>query len=138
MASPNIEQLRRGYDAYARGELDEIAGMLDPEVELHEEPDLPDATVWRGPEGVLAFFAEADARWRQFSVEVDEVLELGEEAALVTGTLRGAGAISGACVETPFAHLWEARDGRAVRIRFFFEKEKALAAARASVDSTRS
>jgi ketosteroid isomerase-like protein len=112
--------------------------LLDPEVELHEEPDLPDARVWEGHEGVLAFFAEADSRWRQVSLDVDEIIEVGERTAIVTGTLHGIGAISGVSVKTPFAHLWEARGDKAIRIRFFFEKEKALAAACASVDSIRS
>jgi ketosteroid isomerase-like protein len=141
MASENVERLRRGYNAYMRGELDEIVDLLDQEVELHEEPDLPDARIWHGREGVLAFFAEADARWREVGFELDEIVELGDQAAVVTGTLHGVGAMSGVGVETPFAHLWEGQDGKVTRVRFFFEKEKALAAARAGstqVDSARS
>jgi uncharacterized protein len=138
MVWANVELLRKGYDAYSRGELNEIVAMLDPQVELHEEPDLPDARIWRGHDGVLAFFTEADSRWRQVGFELDQIVELGEQAAIVTGTLHGIGAISGVSVETPFAHLWEGRGGKVVRVRFFFDEEKALAAAGASVDSIRS
>jgi ketosteroid isomerase-like protein len=138
MASVNVESLRRGYESFADGDFDEILAMLDPAVELHEETELPDATVWKGREGVAAFFAETNSRWRQVRLDVDEIVEIGEETAIVTGILHGTGSISGASVQTPFAHLYEGRGGKAIRVRFFLDKEKALAAARASVDSTRS
>jgi ketosteroid isomerase-like protein len=138
MASLNADNLRRGYEAFARGDFDEILEMLDPAVELHEETDLPDARVWKGREGVAAFFAETNSRWRQVRLDVDEIVEIDEETAVVTGTLHGTGFISGASAETPFAHLYEGHGGKAIRVRFFLEKEKALAAGRASVDSIRS
>jgi ketosteroid isomerase-like protein len=138
MASVNVGSLRRGYESFADGDFDEILAMLDPAVELHEETDLPDARVWKGREGVAAFFAETNSRWRRVRLDVDGIVEIGEETAIVTGILHGTGSISGATVQTPFAHLYEGRGGKAIRVRFFLEKEKALAAARASVDSARS
>jgi ketosteroid isomerase-like protein len=130
MESADLERLRRGYEAFAGGHYDEILAMLDPAVELHEEPDLPDARVWQGRDGVEAFFAETRSRWREVRLDVDEIVEITDDAAVVTGILHGTGSISGVSVETPFAHLYESRDGKAIRVRFFFEKQKALAAAR--------
>jgi ketosteroid isomerase-like protein len=138
MASVNVETLRRGYESFADGDFDQILAMLDPAVELHEETELPDARVWKGREGVAAFFVETNSRWREVRLDVDEIVEIGEETAIVTGILHGTGSISGASAQTPFAHLYEGRGGKAIRVRFYLEKEKALAAARASVDSTRS
>jgi ketosteroid isomerase-like protein len=50
----------------------------------------------------------------------------------VERTLRGYEAFareSGAVVEAPMAHVWTIRDGQAIRLRQFLDREQALEAA---------
>ena len=43
-----IEAMRRGFDAFAAGDLDAVAAMLGPDFELHDHT-APDLDVQRGP-----------------------------------------------------------------------------------------
>jgi hypothetical protein len=68
MSEENIELLRRAYDRLSDvgrvepGEVDieklvpEIWSRLDPEVELHERPELVDRKVYRGLEASRQFW----------------------------------------------------------------------------------
>ena len=54
----NIERLRAGYEAAATGNVEFVLGLMDSEVRLHDRPEAPDATTYRGHEGVIeAMFA---------------------------------------------------------------------------------
>ena len=72
MAS-NVDRVRELYARFNKtGELD--SGQMHPDFELHSRPDVPDATVWRGIDGVRDFFARTaesfdPIRWeaREFS-----------------------------------------------------------------------
>jgi hypothetical protein len=51
----NIERLQAVFERfYETGELDFTAAH--PDLELHDRPDVPDGRVWRGVDGVRAFF----------------------------------------------------------------------------------
>jgi ketosteroid isomerase-like protein len=48
---------------------------------------------------------------------------------IVLARLRARGWRSGVDVDAPVAYLWEIRDGAAVRIRLFFDRDEARRAA---------
>jgi SnoaL-like domain len=48
----NLDLARRGYEAFARGDLDAAIEFMHPEIEAHDPPEVPDATVYRGREAV--------------------------------------------------------------------------------------
>jgi ketosteroid isomerase-like protein len=57
MGHPNEEPVRRGYDAFAKGDIDTLRALLDPEVVWHQPGRSVLAGDHRGIEAVLGFFA---------------------------------------------------------------------------------
>jgi ketosteroid isomerase-like protein len=80
---------------------------------------------YRGPEGLLEWLDEGDDAFDDFSVELLEVEDL---AGLVLASMRqrGRGKASGATVDHRFTHVWTLRDGRAIRLQSFADRDDAV------------
>jgi ketosteroid isomerase-like protein len=126
--------MRDAYEAYNSGGFDSIGALLDPDVVLHEEPEIPDGRTRHGPREVAQYFVEGTERWRSFELEVDQVIQVAAQVIVVTGVMRGRGSLSGADVESRFGHVYELESWRAKRMTFYFDSEKALEAARRTLD----
>jgi ketosteroid isomerase-like protein len=143
VSEENVELLRRAYErinGVGRVEPDEIDmaalvpeiwSRLDPEVELHERPELVDRRVYRGIEESKSFWRKtweifAEVHWvpEEFIVRGDAVIVV----ARVVATGRG----SETPVEMDESDVWWFREGRIVRIAGFGTKAEALAAVDAS------
>ena len=80
---------------------------------------------YRGPEAVLDWLDEGDDAFDDFSVELLEVEELAGHV-VVSMRQRGRGKASGAEVDHRFTHVWTLRDGRAIRMQSFANRDDAL------------
>jgi ketosteroid isomerase-like protein len=99
-------------------------------------PDIVVATTvedYRGPEAVLAWLDEGDDAFDDFTIELLEVEEIGAHVMAVMRQ-RGRGKLSGAEVDHPFAHVWTLRDGRAIRLQSFANRDDAVRYAQGSED----
>jgi ketosteroid isomerase-like protein len=140
MSQENVEIVRRGYEVQnSLGRTgpdfvdpEQVApdfwARLDPSVEWYDREELPDATVYRGPEGAKEFFRKtqqlfAEARW-----EPQEFIDLGHAVAVVV-KLIAIGRGSGVRVELDETDVFWFRGGRIVRIQGFATKEQAFEAA---------
>jgi ketosteroid isomerase-like protein len=122
--------MRDAYEAFNAAGFDGIAPFLHPDVELHEEPEVPDARVWHGRDAVAQYFAEGVVQWETFVLEVADVVPVADQVMVVTGVMRGRGGISGAEVESRFGHVYELENWRTTRITFYFDPEKAIESGR--------
>ncbi|HSJ18605.1 MAG TPA: nuclear transport factor 2 family protein, partial [Solirubrobacterales bacterium] len=87
----------------------------------------PDADVYRGRDALRAFLEEFLESWDRFHQEVEEVVVVGDRAALMIHlTARGRG--SGAEVNARYAHVWTLRDGLGVRVDAYYDRDAALRA----------
>ncbi|MFL5780469.1 MAG: nuclear transport factor 2 family protein [Thermoleophilaceae bacterium] len=87
---------------------------------------------WRGHDGAVGFVANQMEVLEDMWLRVDEIL-LGEPDALVVAVAFGGRArYSGLEVELHPFHEFRLRDGKVTRWQIFFEREQALAAARAA------
>jgi ketosteroid isomerase-like protein len=121
-----LENLRAGYDAFNRGDIDALMELLDPDIEWHQDASVaPDADVFRGQEGTERFFAAIRTDFEHLEFEPEEIIDAGDQVVVVAAA-RGRGKASGAVVEGRFTHLWTIRDGKAVRAIFYADHEKAL------------
>ena len=80
---------------------------------------------YRGPEALLEWMDEGDDAFDDFTVELLEVEEL---AGFVLASMRqrGRGKASGAEVDHRFTHVWTLRDGRAIRLQSFAQRDDAV------------
>ena len=127
MSQENVDRLRRGYEAFARRDLDAALEMMDPNIEAHDAPEAPDATVHYGPDAVRRDWEQMFALFEDFTIDIEEVFDAGDELAVFL-RLSGRGRESGAEVDARMAHVWTIREGRAIRLRQYLDRTEALEA----------
>jgi ketosteroid isomerase-like protein len=81
---PNATLIRRGYDAFAQGELEALRQYMAHDVVWHEPGRGPLAGDYKGPEGVLALLGALRARsGGTFTVEIVDLLATAERAVAI-------------------------------------------------------
>jgi ketosteroid isomerase-like protein len=84
--------------------------------------------VYRGIEGVRQFWGLWREEFEDFTVEIEEVIDAGEQV-IVMAAVSGRGRGSGAHVRSPtFPHVWTIRGGEAIRVEMFPTRASALEA----------
>ncbi len=58
MSEENVEIVRRAYAAWARGDIQAIVDLCDPEVVIAQPAQVPDSKSYRGHPGVVATFED--------------------------------------------------------------------------------
>lgn len=131
-----MEHVRRGYAEFGKlftqGELDEAAfEWLDPEIEWRGPREFPDLAEPRyGHDGVREYLRILTEVLEDYRMSPEEFIDAGDDRVLVFSREGGRGRGSGAEVQThPTAHLWTLRDGKAVRMQSYWERDDALRAA---------
>jgi uncharacterized protein len=128
MTAGNVELLERGYAALQRGDLDAMLEMLDPEVEIRDRPESPDAGVYHGRDGALQVLGLNDEAFESFELAPERFVEIGGHVVVIL-MLRVRGRESGVPVEERIAHLWTVRESRATRMQVYSEPDDAIAEA---------
>ena len=128
MSQENVEIVRRGIDAWNRGDLDEWLAGFAPEAELHTTGRFADRGVYRGRAGLKRYWAEIREDVEELSTSISEIRAVGDKV-LVTTTGRGRGKRSKVPVEQPIWFVMTLRDGLVVRIETYVDPEPALEAA---------
>ena len=128
MSRENVELAKRGYEAFARGDLDVLlVEFLHPEIEAHDPPEVPDAAIYHGRDAVRRDWEQTAELFEGFSIDVEETFDRGDEV-VVFMRFRGRARGSDAELEAPMAHVWTLRDGKAIRLRQFLDRAQALEA----------
>ena len=115
----------------ASGELD--LDWVDPEIEWDASrltemiPDL--AGVYRGHDGVRAYWRRWFEAWDELEFEVEDVLGAGDDVVALLHNQRQRGRHSGIWTDLPpYAQVFTLRDGKLVRWRTFPDQASALSA----------
>lgn len=125
MSSKGVEQLRAGYDAFARQDIPAVLAVFDEQIEWVVPDSLPFGGTYHGHDGVLQFFGQLPQHWQELSVEPEEFIDAGDTiVVLVHGTGTGAGGR----LEDHEVHLWRMRDDKAISFREFSDTARALQA----------
>jgi ketosteroid isomerase-like protein len=123
----DLEQIRGLYDAMTRRDLEALRAFADanPDFEWQSSADEPDARVRHGKEPNIAYSRELFEAFELLETGVEEVIDLGPDAAILMVRHRVRGAASGVQVERGEAHLWTRRGGRIASLREFRTAEEA-------------
>jgi uncharacterized protein len=130
MSQENVEIVRSGYEAFARGDVDSVLDRLDPEVDWHPAiGPLVGVESVRGREAMRRFLTrDLFDGFDQFRAEPLSFEDLGD-FVLVMGRYIGRGESSGIEMDQRVATLYELRDGKTVTMRDYATREEALEAA---------
>jgi ketosteroid isomerase-like protein len=122
-----IDRLRRGYEAFDRGELD--TDFFAPDFVLHQASSVVDtAGVFHGREAVRDVMREMEDAFEELRVEAEEFIGAPNGEVVVFVRMRGRGRGSGVEVDNLIAHVWTFRDEQAVRLVVYEEPREALQA----------
>jgi ketosteroid isomerase-like protein len=128
MSRENVENTRRGIDAWNRGDLAQWLAGFAPEAELHTTGRFPDQGVYRGRAGLERYWVEIREDVAELSLSVSDLRTIGDRVFLAT-TGRGRGKRSKVPIERPIWFVMTFRDGLAVRVETYVDPSEALEAA---------
>ena len=128
MSQENVENVRRGIDAWNRGDLDQWLAGFGPEAELHTTGRFPDQAVYRGRAGLERYWAEIHEAAEEMSLSISELRPIGDKVFQAV-TASGRGKRSKVPVEQPIWLVTTVRDGLAVRVETYVDRAEALEAA---------
>ena len=122
----NEEVLRRTYEALTRRDLAVLDELADPDFEMDLTERVLNPATYHGAEGLLRFLAEIDELWASMDIDVERVIERGDEVlAVLMVTLTGRG--SGVEMESRIAQRWTLREGRLLRMKLYGDADAAVA-----------
>ena len=123
MSQENVQVVRRIYDTWTQ-ESPTFYDLFDEQVELR-------LNVMMGPylgrRGVRPFVADLMADWTDLSMNVEELLDSGDQVVAVVRE-EGIGLSSQIPITSIETHVWTVRDGRAFRAHAYPSRAKALEA----------
>jgi uncharacterized protein len=121
-----IALVKRAYDALSRRDLEMIATLAAPDVEL-VDPDLPGGGAFHGREGIRQFVKQWLEAFEELVVEVEDLVPVG--GRIVACLHQHGRSTSGVPVELRDAHVWTIVDGRVSRVELYLTYAAARAAA---------
>jgi ketosteroid isomerase-like protein len=128
MSQENLEIVRRGIDAYNRGDLEGVLDDLAPEFGMHPSGRFADTEpVYRGHQGWIDFWNTFQTAWENITISIERIEDL-DDRVLTLGTFHGRGRGSGVEVDAESAWLHTIKDGLVVDLRTFATWKEALEA----------
>jgi uncharacterized protein len=131
MSQENVESVRRMYDAWLAGDFSTVFATLDESIELNPDPEaawVGIGEVYRGHDGIRSYMGSVYEAFDEYRPEVEQLIDAGDQV-LTLAIEHGRGRGSGAEVEAhKTAHLWTLRDGKAIRLDLYLNRDEALKA----------
>ena len=127
MSQENVKLVLAAYEWGSQQRELDLGEVFERDFEWHTREDLPDAGVRRGHEGLVRLRAEWVDAFEDFHVDVDELIDAGENVIAVTrlcGCLRD----SGQELDLQEAQVWRMRNGKAAEVRAYLTRSEALKA----------
>ena len=123
----NAAVVEAAYDAFGRGDIEAVLGMLSPDVEWSVPATVPHGGTFKGVDGVVSFFQGLGGLWDGLSLDVEAVSDAGPHLAVgilrANGTLRGKGAASYGAV-----HVFTVEGGKVTRFREYIDLDEPITA----------
>jgi ketosteroid isomerase-like protein len=111
MADGNAEVIQSAYEAFGRGDVPAVLGILADDVDWRVPEVLPQGGHWSGRDEVGGFFEKLVSIWEGLSIDVEDTVASGDRVCVIG---RGSGKADGADTSYGFVHAWTLRDGKVV------------------------
>ena len=142
MSQENVERIRRGHEVISksgwgfRGRPRDRTEMLHPDVEWHDQRELPGATVHQGVEEVERHLAAAQDALEYEAMDLLEVLD-ADPCVVAVYRVRARGRGSGVPVERDAVYVYRFRGPKIERVDIYGTRAEALQEAAGRVRSRR-
>jgi uncharacterized protein len=126
----NVDAVRRGFEALARGGVEELLPFIHPDAELITPPGLAvEPQTYHGHDGLRRYFDSFYEVMEEVRVEPEAFIEEGE-LVIVPFQVIAKGRATGIEAAQRGVQLWELRGGQGIRVEVFATIDEARAAAR--------
>jgi ketosteroid isomerase-like protein len=124
MAHPNEDLLRRGYEAFATGDMNTVLALFDSDIRWHVGGSNQTSGDYRGHQEVMGFFGKMmDLSGGSFHLDIHDIVANDTHGvALVTAH----GEREGQTMAVREANIWHLADGKATEFWAFAEDQAAL------------
>jgi ketosteroid isomerase-like protein len=129
MSKENVEIVRVFLQAFNDEDYAGCLDLIDPDVEWHPPPDLPNAAVAHRREALIVTWQDWLGAWDRYQATPEEIREGRGETVLVVSLVSARGRGSGIEVESRVTAVYELRSGKIVRFRAYLDQAEALEAA---------
>ena len=129
MSQENVESVRVFLQAFNDEDYASCLDLIDPDVEWHPPPDLPNAAVAHGRDALIATWRDWLGAWDRYQATPEEIRDGRHGTVLVISVVSARGRGSGIEVESRVTALYELRSGKIVRFRAYLDQAEALEAA---------
>jgi len=123
----NVELVQGAYDAFSKGDIPTVVGLLADDVVWHGPETLPHGGTFKGTDEVMSFFQGLGAAWENLGLDVEGISALGGDQVIALlradGTRRGSGNADGYGA----VHVFSVTDGKISRFREDVDLDAALA-----------
>ena len=127
MSQGNMEVVTRIYTGWEQGDFAVGVSLFDRNVTLVIDPEIPDAGVYIGEEGVRTYMTRFLDAWDSLTIAAESFTDVGD-TVLVKVQQTGIGSGSGAPVNASYFQLWTFRGGKVVRLETVQDEAEALEA----------
>lgn len=124
MSQEDVATVQGGYDAFNRADIPAVLEVFDDQIEWTEPGGgkAPRGT-FRGASSVANdVFATVPENFDEFQARYDRIIDAGDGRLAVVGRFSGRSK-AGQTLETSFVHLWQMRNGKAIRFENIVEAE---------------
>ena len=128
MSQENVEIVRRIYERLNRGDIEGVVGLCDDDFVMDMSERVFNPDTYRGHDGVRRFYEGVTDAWESYLWDVEEARVTGDSVVAMLHC-EGQSHEGGPGVDWRVAWLWKLRRGRAVYVRFYRHRAKALQAA---------
>jgi ketosteroid isomerase-like protein len=125
------DELRRLYDEWAKGNLLALQYVADPDIEWEWAPEMASLfggpRIYRGLDEIWVATKEWLVPWEHYWMTADEFIEVDDRVVVLMRL--HAREHSGSVLEQRVAAVWTMRDGKAISVRYYMDRDEALKAA---------
>ena len=129
MSTENVERIRQGFEAMARGDVETVVALADPEIQFVNPEYAIEGGTRFGLGGYRTALQNTLDAFDVLRFEIDEIVEAGDKV-VVLGTWSARGKGSGVSLDgLHFGHVFTLRDDKLIRHEWFLDRAEALRAA---------
>jgi ketosteroid isomerase-like protein len=130
VSEETIAILRRGHDAFSRGDISVVINLVTPDVEWGATGIFPGLEgTYRGRDSIQDWANTIRTEWEGFEVALDEIVRDQDDVLVACELLRGRGRSSHADVEMRIFSVYWFEEGKIRKRQPFTERHAALEAA---------
>jgi uncharacterized protein len=121
----NVQLVREAYDAFGRGDISTVLGLMDPGIEWSEaegNPYQPSGEAWKGPDAIVEnlFLKIAEDFDGTFVIQPKEFHDAGD-TVVVEGRYVGTNKKTGKQLDAQVCHVFKIRDGKVTSFQQFVD-----------------